>query len=59
MHNIKINFDNIFEVVKDILSKEVNANGNFLRRGVIPRFSDIEVITLSLTSECLGIDIKE
>lgn len=56
MHNIKVNFDKIFQVVKDILDKEVNERGNFIRRGVVPKFSDIEVISLSLTAECLGID---
>ena len=56
MHNIKTNFDKIIMVVKDILGKEINENGNYKRRGSVPRFSDIEVITLSLTAECLGID---
>ncbi len=56
MHNIRANFDKIIEVVKEILSEEVNEKGNYTRRGVVPRFSDIEVISLSLTSECLGID---
>lgn len=56
MHNIKTNFDKIIEVVKDILRAEINESGNYLRRGVVPKFSDIAVISLSLTAECLGID---
>ena len=56
MHNIKTNFDKILVVIKDILKDEISAKGNYLRRGTVPKFSDIEVITLSLTSECLGID---
>src|SRR5579875_2882104 len=56
MHNIKTNFDKILVVIKDILSNEINGKGNYLRRGSVPRFSDIEVIALSLTAECLGID---
>lgn len=56
MHNIRTNFDKIFGVIKDILGKEINEKGNFPRRGTRPRFSDIEVITLSLTAECLSID---
>jgi hypothetical protein len=56
MHNIKTNFDKIIEVVKDILSQEINEKGNYIRRGVVPKFSDIEVIALSLTAECLSID---
>jgi len=56
MHNIKTNFDKILVVIKDILSDEINQKGNYVRRGTIPRFSDLEVIALSLTAECLGID---
>lgn len=56
MHNIKSNFDQILKVLKDILSDEVNEKGNYLRRGTVPRFSDVEVIALSLTAECLSID---
>ncbi len=56
MHNIKTNFDKILVVVKDILLAEINEIGNYPRRGTVPKFSDIEVIALSLTAECLGID---
>lgn len=56
MHNIKTNFDKILVVLKDIIGGEVNEKGNYLRRGSVPRFSDIEVIAMSLTAECLGID---
>ena len=56
MHNIKTNFDKILEVVKDIIGDAINEKGNYLRRGTVPKFSDIEVITLSLTAECLSID---
>lgn len=56
MHNIKANFDKVFEVVKEIIGNEIGADGNFLRPGPKPNFTDLEVITLSLTSECLSID---
>lgn len=56
MHNIKTNFDKILAVLKDIVSDEVNGKGNYKRRGTVPRFSDIEVMALSLTAECLSID---
>lgn len=56
MHNIKVNFDKIIDVVKDILRDDLTPQNNFKRRGAIPRFSDVEVIALSLTSESLGID---
>ena len=56
MHDIKANFDKILDHLKELLSDEVNAKGNYKRRGVVPRFSDIELMALSLTAECLGID---
>jgi hypothetical protein len=56
MHNIKANFDKIIEVLKQIIGEEISEEGNYVRRGTKPRFSDIEVIALSLTAECLGID---
>ena len=56
MHNIKTNFDKILEVIKGIIGEEISEKGNYLRRGTKPKFSDIEVIALSLTAECLGID---
>jgi len=56
MHNIKTNFVKILEVLKDIIGDGLNGKGNYLRRGTVPRFSDIEVIALSLTAECLSID---
>jgi hypothetical protein len=56
MHNIKTNFDKILVEIKDILGDEINEKGNYIRRGPRPRFSDIEVIALSFTAECLSID---
>jgi len=56
MHNIKTNFDKILVIIKDILGDEINEKGNYVRRGTIPRFSDVEVIALSFTAECLSID---
>ena len=56
MHNIKTNFDKIYSIVQNILKNQITKEGNFLKCGVKPKFSDIEVITLSLVSEALGID---
>ena len=56
MHNIKTNFDKIVDVIKAIISNEIGPGGNFLRPGPKPKFTDIEVIALSLTAECLSID---
>lgn len=56
MHNIRTNFIKILEVIKDIIGDEINEKGNYSRRGSVPRFSDVEVMALSLTAECLSID---
>ena len=56
MHNIHTNFIKIIDVLKDIIGDEVSEKGNYLRSCSIPKFSDVEVIALSLTAECLGID---
>ncbi len=56
MHDIRANFTKILEVIKGIIGDEVSEQGNYLRRGTRPRFSDLEVIALSLTAECLSID---
>ena len=50
MHKIKTNPDKIIVLVKDILSSEINEKGNYLRLGTTPKFTDIEVIALSLTA---------
>lgn len=44
-------------VLKDILGdEEILIHGNVPRRGPKPKFTDMEVIALSLTTECMGID---
>lgn len=56
MHCIKANFDKILHILKEILGEELPASGNLKRPGPIARFTDIEVIALSITAECLSID---
>lgn len=56
MHNIKTNFDKLFPIVKEMLKDQVNDHGNYVRPGPEAEFTDLEVITLSLTSEALSID---
>jgi hypothetical protein len=56
MHNIKNTFDKFYKIIFEILKEQVNEQGNFIKPGVRPKFSDIEIITLSLVSECLSID---
>lgn len=56
MHNIKNTFDKFYKIISEILEDKINKQGNFTKPGAIPKFSDIEIITLSLASECLSID---
>ena len=56
MHNLCANFVKILEICKDFSKYLVNGRGNAPRRGVVPRFSDLEVISLSLTAEHMSID---
>ncbi|WP_422662176.1 IS982 family transposase [Pedobacter sp.] len=56
MHCIKSCFDKIMHVLKDILGTDIPVSGNLLRPGPKPKFSDIEVIALSIVAEALSID---
>ena len=56
MHNLYARFVKILEICKKIGKDLVTKDGNIPRRGVVPKFSDLEVLSLSMTSESLGID---
>lgn len=56
MHCIKANFDKILLVLKEVLGNDFPEDGNILRPGPKPKFTDMEVIALSLTAEIMGID---
>ena len=56
MHNLYARFVKILEICKKIGKDLVNKDGNIPRRGVVPKFSDLEVLSLSMASESLGID---
>ncbi len=56
MHNLYANFVKILEVCKHFAQDLVNNKGNLTRLGVVPKFSNLEVIALSLTAETMGID---
>jgi hypothetical protein len=56
MHNLKTNFDKILNICKLHSYKLVDESGNVSRPGTKPKFSDLEVIALSMTSEALSID---
>jgi hypothetical protein len=56
MHNIKANFDKIIVITKQFIKQDINEKGNIPRVGKKPKFSDVSVISLALTSEAMGID---
>ena len=56
MDNFFAKFGKILDVCKQFAVGLVNEQGNMPRRGVVPKFSDLEVIALSLTAETESID---
>jgi hypothetical protein len=56
MHNIKGNFDKIYQAIKSLQLKDFDLEGNVKKVGRKPKFSDLEVISLNLVAEYLSID---
>jgi hypothetical protein len=56
MHNFFAKFVKILDLCKSFSKDLVNEKGNLPRCGVVPRFSDHEVIVLSLTAMTESID---
>ena len=56
MHNLYAIFAKFHDICKQFAGNLVNERGNIPRRGVIPRFSDLEVVALSLAAETESID---
>lgn len=56
MRNLAANFGKILDICNKFSKNLVDERGNMPRRGVIPRFSDLEVIALSLTAEKFSVD---
>ena len=56
MHNLYTIFAKFLHICKEFSDNLVNEHGNIPRPGVIPHFSDLEVISLSLTMESIGLD---
>ena len=58
MHNLIANFVRILGICKDSAGNRVNALGNIPRCGVVPKFSDLEVVALGITAEAFGFESK-
>ena len=56
MRNFVTKFGKILDICKKFAGNQVNEKGNVPRRGVVPTFSDLEVVALSITAEALSID---
>lgn len=56
MHNFIAKFGKILDIFKEFAGNRVNSLGNVPCRGVVPKFSDLEVMALSTTAEIFGID---
>lgn len=56
MRNFITNFRKILGICKQFAGNQVNEKGNVARCGVVPTFSDLEVIALSITAEAFSID---
>lgn len=56
MHNLNTIFSKILKISKQFGGNLTDKKGNIPPPSVVPKFSDIEVIALSLSSETMGID---
>ncbi len=52
------NIVKILGICKDFAANRVNEDGNIPRCGVVPKFSDLEVVALRITPEAFGITCK-
>ena len=59
MHNLYTKFVKIFGVCNQFSNNLVNAHGNIPCRGPVPKFSDLEVVVLSLAAESESIDSEK
>ena len=56
MHHLYVIFAKFLYICKQVVGKLVNELGIIPRRGVVPKFSDLEIVALNMTSEAIGID---
>ena len=56
MHDLKTNFNKIFNITKSFFKDTLNADNNFYPYSRKPKMFDYEIITLSILGESMGID---
>ena len=59
MYNLYTKVVKILEICKQFSENLVNESGNVPHRGHVPKFSDLEVVALSLTAEAENIDSEK
>ena len=58
MHNLKSNYDKFLPIIKESLKDNMLPDGNFQLYRHKSKLSDIEVVTLEVLAETLGVDSK-
>ena len=56
MHNFIVKFVKILDIFTEFAGNRANDLGNVPHRGIVPKFSDLEVMALSPTAEIFGFD---
>lgn len=56
MHNIKTNFDKIFNICKHHLNEFCKDQNNFVSYRLLPKMPGLQIVALSITAKSLGID---
>ena len=59
MHNLYTKFIKILGICKQFSNNLVNEQGNVPRRGPVPKFSDLEIVALSLAAKAESIDSEK
>jgi len=59
IHNLYTKFIKILGIYKQFSNNLVNEQGNVPRRGPVPKFSDLEIVALSLAAEAESIDSEK
>ena len=59
MYNLYTKIVKILEICKQFSENLVNESDNVPRRGLLPKFSDLEVVALFLTAETESIDSEK
>ena len=59
MYNLYTKFVKILETCTQFSENLVNESGNVPLRGPVPKFSNLEVVALSLTAETENIDSEK